>query len=64
MLRHWRYLKIAIFISKLSTVKPGYNTNPWAPQKVAVVKKVVVGQRMVKNLVVILVALGIQASSC
>jgi hypothetical protein len=40
------------------TVKPVYNGHPWDSKKLAVVQKVVVGQRLVDSSVVILLGLG------
>ena len=69
MLRHWRNLNFflqyrAVKIREQCTVKPEFNDHPRDPQKVVVVQKVVVGQRLVINFIVILVALGIQAGRC
>ena len=69
MPRHWRYLIFflqyrAVKIREQCTVKPEFNDHPRDPQKVVVVQKVVVGQRLVINFIVILVALGIKAGRC
>ncbi len=37
----------------INTVKPEYNDHPWDPRKVVIAQKVVVGQRVVQNFVVI-----------
>ena len=47
-----------------NTVKPESNDHPWDPQKVVVAQKVVVGQRLVNNSVVVLAVFGIQGSHC
>jgi hypothetical protein len=47
-----------------NTVKPESNDHPWDPQKVVVAQKVVVGQRLVNNSVVILAVFGIQGDHC
>jgi hypothetical protein len=52
------------FVNNVCTVKPEYNGHPWDPKKVAVVQKMVVGQRLVQHFVVVLAELGTQACRC
>ncbi len=42
-------------------VKPEYNDYLWDPKKVVIVQKVVFGQRLMDNFVVVLAGLGIKA---
>ncbi len=51
-------------ISFRTTVKPEYKDKPWDLQKGFVVQKLVIRQRLVKNFVVVLAGLGIQAGRC
>ncbi len=56
----WRFTMSIVSLIMLITVKRKYNDHLWDPEKVAVVQKVVAGQRLVKNFVVNLVGLWIQ----